>query len=213
MTDLDASQLGTRTSTATDVRMPEASETVVTARLLVFETAGLRDETRFLHHDTRELHRRALLHNLDVRTGPKAKLATNNLLAELAARGFAWNAVARLVGVSVPALRKWRQGETASGENRRKLAELAALCDLLEDEYHVEDVASWMEVPISSEAPVRPLELYERGRTELLLDWAAHRVDPYSLLDEAFPGWHERYRSEFEVFRADDGLALRLRDR
>lgn len=200
------------TATATDVRSPQVSETEVTWGLLVTETAGLRDRSSFLSDDTRALHRRTLVHSLDVRTAPKAHSSTQSLVAELADRGFSWSAIARLVGVSIPALRKWRQGEAASGTNRYGLARLAALCDLVESEYQVEDVAGWMEVPISSEAPVMPLDLYEAGRIDLLLDWAGHRLDPYAILDEAFPGWHERYRSEFEVFHSADGLALRLKE-
>lgn len=200
------------TATATDVRSPGVSETLVTAGLLVSETASLRDRSSFLLQDTRELHRQALLHNLDVRTGPKARLSAANLLTELSKRGFAWNTVARMIGVTVPALRKWRQGESATGANRHRLARLAALCELLESEYEVQDVAGWMEVPLTSEAPITPLHLYEAGHMEVLLDWAAHRIDPHSVLDEAFPSWHGRYRSDFEIFRDEDGLALRLKD-
>jgi len=200
------------TATSTDVRSPDVSETLVTSLLLVSATAGLRDRTTFLSEDTKDLNRQALLHNLDVRTGPKARMSSVNLLTELSARGFAWSTVAKLVGVTVPALRKWRQGESATGANRRRLARLAALCELLEGEYAVEDVAGWMEVPLTSEAPITPVDFYDRDRLDLLLDWAAHRVDPYVALDEAFPGWYVRYRSDFEVFKDDDGLALRLKD-
>ncbi|HUF58385.1 MAG TPA: hypothetical protein VMR89_02720 [Actinomycetota bacterium] len=200
------------TSTSTEVARPTSTETTV--RQLVRAAAGLRDESNMLSDDAKDLHRRALLHNLDTRTAPHAQRAVTELLEALSGYGFAWSAIARMVGVSVPALRKWRNGETPTGPNRRRLAQLLAMVEFLAKDYLVDDPASWMEVPISSEAPISPGDLYALDRTDLVLDWASHRMEATAVLDESMPDWRERYASDFEVSRWHDGqLVTRPRER
>lgn len=199
----------TITSTQTTVVVPEGSETTI--RQLVSATAGLRDGSELLHEDARDLHRRSLLHNLDTRTAPQAQRPVTDVLQDLAGYGFAWSAIAQLVGVSVPAVRKWRNGEAPSASNRHRLAQLVALVEFLSRDYLVDDPAGWLEVPISSEAPVTPADLYALGRTELILDWASHRLDPQSVLDEVDPNWRETFASEFEVAAWHDGQLMTVR--
>ena len=108
------------------------------------------------------------------------------------------------MGVSVPALRKWRAGEGVSGDNRREVARLAALCGWL-DEYFITDVASWFEVPLADGVRVTPATIYKAGRVDLVLDYAAHRLAPERVLDAYEPAWRDSLRSRFEVFEAEDG--------
>jgi hypothetical protein len=133
-----------------------------------------------------------------------------HLLDRLSDRGFAWRTIARLVGVSVPAVQKWRKGENMAPENMAKVATLVATCDLVES-FFVSDVAAWFEIPILPGEPVRPVDLYVANRHELLLDWASHYLtDPVRVLDQFDPDWRTTYHSDFEVFEAADGeLALR----
>jgi len=95
-----------------------------------------------MHRDLDDLHQRS--HEVEWRTlaADRARSSTTALLDELAAMGFAWRDVARLVGVSVPAVQKWRRGEGATGENRARLASLLAACDLIAAHYLVEDLAT-----------------------------------------------------------------------
>jgi len=200
------------TSTSTEIARPARTETTV--RQLVSAAAGLRDESSLLSDDAKDLHRRALLHNLDTRTAPHAQRPVVDLLQSLSESGFAWSEIARLIGVSVPALRKWRSGESPTGGNRRRLAQLLAMVDFLANDYLVDDTASWMDVPISSQAPLAPNDLYEMGRLDLVLDWASQRLEGHEVLDEALPNWRERYASDFEVVRWLDGqLVTRPRER
>ncbi|WP_271403832.1 hypothetical protein [Kocuria palustris] len=127
------------------------------------------------------------------------------MLAELADLGFAWRDIARMVGVSVPAVQKWRRGEKASGDSRSRLASLLAACDLIAGRYLIDEIASWFEVPLSSSAPVTPIVLYSANRADLVFEFASGHVDPEALLSEFDPDWRERHRSDFEVFEAGDG--------
>ncbi|MDX3548823.1 hypothetical protein PV729_25740 [Streptomyces europaeiscabiei] len=126
---------------------------------------------------------------------------------------MAWADIARLVGVSVSAVRKWRTGGDASPEKRRLLAQLAAFLDLLE-ESSVEDPAQWLEMDLALpvEYSVRAVELYAIGHMIALLEIAGQRRDPAHVLDEVDPEWREARRSDIEIFTATDGqLAFRER--
>lgn len=194
------------TATSSVVAPPPITKTLTT---LTNEVAGIRDSARFLHEDAQELHRDLQAEDLNARTALKAREGVQDLLGEIAERGFAWSTIAELVGVSVPALRKWRAGEGVSGENRRSVARLAALCEWL-DEYFITDVASWFEVPLADDVRVTPETLYRAGRTDLVLDYAAQRITPERALNQFDAAWRESRSSKFEVYEAGDGnLSLR----
>ena len=76
---------------------------------LVDEAGHLRNRSRLLNDDIAEVHNHALDVQLQARTDEAAKRSVIDLLSELADLGLSWRDIARLVGVSVPALRKWRQ--------------------------------------------------------------------------------------------------------
>jgi hypothetical protein len=191
------------TSTMTTARIA-VEEQPATWSSLATEAAGIRDHARFLHEDARALHQETRRHDLDARTAAKARASAQELLDELAGRGYSWRMIARLTGVTVPALRKWRQGESPSGENRRRLAELAAFSDFLE-EYAINDVAGWLEVPLNNKAAFTCADLCASGRIDLVLDYAANRIpDPNAVLDQFDPEWRSSM-SDYEVFTAGDG--------
>jgi hypothetical protein len=137
------------------------------------------------------------------------------LLQELADLGFAWRDIARLAKVSVPAIQKWRQGQGMSGEHRGKLAGLLAACKMLTEDHNcIQEIASWFEMPILQDIPVTPIDLWVSGHPELVFEHGLSPVsDPEQLLSRWDPEWRERFRSNFEVFRAGDGnLSLRQKD-
>lgn len=189
---------------ATGTYTPVVSQVVATE--LTSATAGLRDQSRILHEDAQELHHRALRSNLGVRTQAKTQVSPQKLLEELSNRGFAWSQIAKLLRISVPALRKWRQGESPTGSNRARLARLVALCELFEQEYQIDDVAGWMYVPIDSDRPVTPADLYRDGYLDSVMDWASHRATAAEILESLDPNWLKRYESDAEVFSAQDGM-------
>lgn len=208
-------------STATVTRVVPDQPVTRTIADLVEDVAWLNSQVHDHHQNAAELHSRtsqlhtdALAEMLRTHAGAVASRPLTELLAELGDQGFAWRDIARLVGVSVPALRKWRQGEQATGENRLRVARLVGLCDLLKERGLIDDPASWLELPLVYDVPVSGIDLLAAGRTDLLFRRALHHdTDPEAILDEFDPDWRTTYRGAFEVFEAEDGLpGLRIRD-
>lgn len=190
------------------------SAAIVSTGLFRSEAGVLRTEISRIGAGVASLHNDAMDDDLRSRAAVKAKKGVPSLLQELALeRGMAWADIARMVGVSVSAVRKWRTGGVSTPDNRRLLAQLAAFLDLL-SESAVEDPAQWMEMGLAlpSGYSVRPVELYALGHMIALLEIAGQRRDPAHVLDEIDPGWRDTRRANFEVFMASDGQpALRER--
>ena len=208
-----ATALTERGTTSESITTPTVSETKLMAARITEDVGGGRSEARTLQEEYDSLHQRS--HDVEWRaaTAGRAKASVATMLSDLADLGFAWRDVSRLVGVSVPAVQKWRKGEKASGDSRKKLASLLAACDLIADHYMVEEIASWFEMPLSSLAPVTPIDLYADDRADLVFEFASGHTDPEAILTQFDPDWRERYRSDFEVFEASDGnRSIRMKD-
>lgn len=165
------------------------------------------DELSDLHRSADVTYSDVLEIELQATTSQRSKEDLMGLLEELNGLGFSWRAIARIAQVSVPALRKWRMGAAATGENRRRVAEVAAFCQIASERYLIEDVAGWLETPLHSEAPVTGLDLLAGDRFDLVLRLACdYGENPEQVLDEFEPGWKDRYTSTFEVFTAPDSL-------
>ncbi|MDP4013488.1 MAG: hypothetical protein U0990_06045 [Candidatus Nanopelagicales bacterium] len=175
----------------------------------------LRTDVDALGADVREDHNAMRERELNDRTFEKAKKSIDALLSELAYdRGLSWSSISELVHVSVSAVRKWRHGGAATKGNRRALARIAAMLDLLEEKGIVGDPASWMEMDLPFDEDgyyVRPLDLYQQGHAVALLDIAERRKSVAQVLDEITPGWRQN-RSNFEVYDDTDGQrSIRIR--
>lgn len=199
------SALGSRATGRASTSTPPQTETRLTFPRLTTEAGVVRSIARNLHSDADDLHKRTLEQEWRTKTGERCKASVTSMLGELADLGFAWRDIARMVRVSVPAVQKWRKGEKASGDSRMRIASLLAACDLITSHYMVEEVASWFETPLSSAAPVTPIELYAASHPDLVFELASGHVDPEALLSEFNPDWREQCRSDFEVFEAGDG--------
>jgi transcriptional regulator with XRE-family HTH domain len=186
-----------------------------TATTLVARAGWLRSHADIVRNDADDLHHEIQNYDLDQRAAAKGRHGVPSLLQELAAeRGMAWADIARLVGVSVGAVRKWRREGGASADNRLELARLAAFLDLLA-EYAIEDPAQWMEMrlPLPAGYVVTPMDLYRQGAVMALLDYASQRRTAEQILDQTDSSWRER-RSDFEVYVASDGdKAVRVKTR
>lgn len=192
---------------------PDISATKTDTRLLTEDIGFGRSRVRMLHKDYDDLHHRSYFVEWQTRTRDCARSSVATLLEQIGSLGFAWRDVARLIGVSVPAIQKWRRGEGTSGENRARVASLVAACDLIAEHYLVEDLGTWFEVPLVVGVPLTPLDLYAAERLDLVFDHASGHTDPEEILTAFEPEWRERYRTTFEVFRAADGeLAIRPKD-
>jgi hypothetical protein len=178
---------------------------------LAAEVGHLRSKARLLSEDVAHTHQQALEVQLEARTDEAAKRSVGDLLQELADLGFSWREIARMIGVSIPALRKWRHGEGATGPNRRAIARLLAFVDVLQSDHLVQDVPSWLEMPLST-STVTGLDIYALGRGDLLLMCAANHITSDTLLDAADPNWRQVVDDRFDVYTAGDGEhGIRLR--
>jgi len=164
---------------------------------------------------SRGMRRRVHLLELETKTKQHARTAPVQALEQLSDHGFAWRDVARIVGVSVPAINKWRKGTGITGENRLKIARMLALIDMLETRF-VDEPASWLEMPVQEGASSTRLDLLARGRYDLVLQLAStHTGDSSveSVLDEIDQNWRQTMvDNRFETFVADDGMvSIRLK--
>lgn len=177
--------------------------------------ALLRDRVDLLNTDIREVHHQAQDYHLEELAHKKAKQDVRTMLEELSTeRGMSWASIARLVDVSVGAVRKWRRDGGVSGEKRLSLGKLAASLDLLEA-FAVKDPASWLEIPIIQNYTVTGLDIYRSSSGPiLLLDYAGARLTRTELLDQFDPLWREHFSSDFEVYlSSDDEFSIRPKNR
>lgn len=174
------------------------------ARDLAERAGHIRNTTTIVGDDAASVHHDAFHIQLDTRTSQLVKTDPVVLLDQLSDLGFAWRDIARMVGVSVPALRHWRAGDRPTGENRRSVAQLLAFSQIIRDDHLVFEPASWMEVRISRGAPTTGIDLYAAGNLDILYDLAAEHCSPEEALDAYEPGWREKHRSDWEVAMAED---------
>ena len=210
----DLQQVGTATTAATTATTSGTSSTATSEFLAqtrgrveqLTEDIGFnRQRADVTAEDFGDLHKRS--HDLEWRmlSAERAKASVVTMLGELGDMGFAWRDLARIVGVSVPAMQKWRRGEKASGDSRQRVASLLAACDLIRKHYMVEEIASWFEVPLVKDVPITAIDLYAHDRADLVFEFAHGQMDPEVLLTQYDPEWRERYRSDFETFVGADG--------
>lgn len=195
----------TAADTSTILRRPPQVRTYASIRR---EVGILRDEVELTRDDVTDLHERVGLGELDHLTALVGRDDASQLLERLGSDwGLSWTATARLIGVSDTAVRKWRRGEAIIAENRRRLARLSAFLQMLRENFSVSDPASWMEMRISEEATVTPIDLYVSNRLPLLFDHAGRRLTPHAVLDAFDNDWRSRYAVDdrFEVVIAPDG--------
>jgi hypothetical protein len=173
----------------------------------------LRKTARDVHQQIDEHHQQSHFAEWNARAGQRGRSSPAEMLDQLGDLGFAWRDVARMIGVTVQAIQKWRRGARTTGEHRHRIAGLLAACDLVTEHYEIHEVASWFEMPLLDGVPVTPIELWESLRPDLVFDYASGHSDAEQTLTSWDPEWRERYRSDFEVFRAEDGqLSIRLKD-
>lgn len=200
----------TASETPTIVRFLPREATQATA--LTQRVGALREQVGTLQSNVGRSHVSAFYTELRVRTEAKARIDPRQLLNALARnQGMSWTAIAKVMKVSIPAVRKWRNGEPPAPENRRRLAVLVSFIEMLEDHFSIADVSTWMEMRLWEGVPVTPTDIYSSGALDLLLDLAAGHLDAQAVLDAHLPGWRDTYLpSEFEVFTAPDGdLAIK----
>lgn len=186
--------------------VPEPPAPPATAGQLIPQVSALRYQADLVNSDVFSLGRDVYRLNLDERTSARERDGVQSLLQALADRGISWALLSRMLDVSVPAIRKWRLGQGASPESRHGLARLAALLDMLEEQFMVEDPAAWLEIPLGSTRRTL-VDAYSAGREDLILDYAGRWItNPDRVLDQLDPRWREAEAArQFETFVAADG--------
>lgn len=193
--------------------MPIATSPTQTTAELTEETGALRKRVSLLRQDVEKNHQYSTAVEWRILSNRRSASSVKTLLIELGDLGFAWRDIARLMGVSVAAIQKWRKGEGTTGPNRRKLASLLAACDLISTHYTIDDLASWFEMPILDDIPVTPIDLWLTGNQKLVFEHASSHQDPAVTLNSFDPDWQSKYRSAFDKFRDEDGnLGLHMKD-
>jgi transcriptional regulator with XRE-family HTH domain len=178
---------------------------------LVKRAGDVRARSRLLAEDAADVHAQSIDLQLRAAKSQNTLRPHTELLAVLASLGFSWRDIARLAGVSVPALRKWRLGDSPTPTNLARLAEIVAVVDLIRESSPAIDVASWAEVPLL-DSPFTPLDLLVDGPCRTVVELAALQIEPSDALDLCIPGWRDSVNTDYEVFTADDGEnAIRLR--
>ncbi len=132
-------------------------------------------------------HESTLRSLLAHRTDERARAGLAALLADLTSgHGLGWSEVARLVGVSVPAVRKWRHGGDVTPTRLNSLGRLAAFLEMLGEE-DVQDPAAWLNLPFDAAlADVHSKsDIYQAGGALDLLLYAKGYIDYEELLRRA----------------------------
>ena len=165
-----------------------------------------------LYRDVEDGRRNVRSLDLDDRTAAKARSNAEDLLEELATdRGLGWSEIARLCGVSVSAVRKWRANEPISPERRRLLARLAAFLDLLEEAGPVGEPAGWLNMRISEDHTVTAADLYIDKQVENLLEYAQGHLSINDLLDRWNSEWRTTTHSDWAITDGPDGQRALIR--
>jgi hypothetical protein len=168
--------------------------------------ATLRDRLGFINLDVARMHEDSVRRLLTSETDAKVKSGLQSLLRELTENcGLGWSEIARLVKVSVPAIRKWRMGGEVSPQRLHAVAQLAAFLRILHIE-GVVDPAAWLATPITPETipSLTKAVLYADGHVIPLLAYADNHINLEQLLKLANVPL-ERLAPTAELVRSEDG--------
>jgi DNA-binding transcriptional regulator YiaG len=175
------------------------------AQTAAYALSALSDRVDLIRADVSEMRNSAQMRELNALTSEKATRNVKSLLGELSTeRGMSWSDIARVAGVSVAAVRKWRMGDGAAPEKRRTLAQVVAFIDML-GRYPIEDPVQWLEMQLTNSCSVTAMDLYQAGHWDLVLQYAeTHQAE--GVLDQFDPQWRGHFVERRQVVRASDGI-------
>lgn len=190
---------------------PQAiSDQISVSHQLLYRTGRIWERQQELKSQSDDVRRSAILLTVQAHVELHLKFSVMQELENLTTSlGMGWNDVARAVGISHQALRKWRHGGRPSPELRIRLAQLGAFLGILQGE-EVQDPAAWLELPILPGYKGTRLDLFIINDWLALVDLAAGRIEPAEALGHLSRDWPSELRRQHEVFEAGDGgLAIR----
>lgn len=198
----------TQVTAAGSVSYPDvALDATATPELerLTRRTAGLRDEGSLVAQDTAALHLQVINISLGDRAARSNRdRALASMLEEIGDAGLSWAEIAAVADVTPAAVRKWRRGGDAAGPKRLAVAQLLALLEML-GEALVAEPAAYLISPVVPGTTVTVLDMFRRGRHDLVLDLACQRKSATAVLDEFEPAWRTKTARRFIVQAGEDG--------
>lgn len=194
----------TKTSSSHPAPAPDLTRTTFP----IHETVGwIRSSARAIDNTATGLHQQTWEMHIDELAASLGRSGVGDLLSRLSDWGFSWRDVARMLRVSVPAVQKWRRGETMTGANRLRLARVVALVSAIEDEALVSEPASWFEMPLVDGVHVSPTDFVEADLWAPLVDFALQHCEAAAALDQFDADWRaSRIDNSFETFVDSDGV-------
>jgi hypothetical protein len=135
------------------------------------------------------------------------KRGHKEMLNTLWTDGFAWVDIARSLGVSVPAIQKWRGSDTKpSPDNFRKIRDFMAAYEMLCSHNSGREIADWFEIPIVSGTPVTPFDIWRTSKPDDFFLFAFGKKTEEETMDAFEPDWREKYLNDgFAFIQGEDG--------
>jgi hypothetical protein len=191
------------------------SETTIEALIATDEARVLRERAHVEHEVSIDNHQSKYLYEWQQRVKTHAERSHEEMLTGLWDSGLSWRDIARLLKVSIAAVQKWRSGVKMSSKNFARLRDFVAAYDTVAAHKPGVDLASWLDVPILTDAPITPLDLWAKGDPETFFEYSLGDLKPEAALDALDPEWRGRYRDDgFVTFRGSDGkLSIGYRNR
>lgn len=122
MTEIETLREALPTAAGTSAIEPVTPERPTMASISK-EAAYLRDRNEILGTEVKELHHETVLRTLDERAAVLGMQDPGEILEAVGAEhGLSWSSVARMIGVTPTAIRKWRRGEPITPQNRQRLS-------------------------------------------------------------------------------------------
>jgi DNA-binding transcriptional regulator YiaG len=184
----------------------KVSETTIDALVQTQDAYAERSRAQSRHTDAVDEHQSMYLLEWQRRVKSHSERSHASMLSSLWKSGLSWRDIARLLKVSVAAVQKWRSGENMSSKNFARLRDFVAAYDMVAAHKPDVDVASWIDVPILTDVPVTPRELWIKGDPNTFFEYALGDMKSETALDIVDPNWRQRYREDgFETFIGADG--------
>lgn len=191
------------------------SETMIDALVQTQDAHIVRVRASSTHNDAVDEHQSKYLLEWQQRVKSHSELSHEEMLSSLWESGLSWRDIARLLKVSVAAVQKWRGGEKMSPKNFARLRDFVAAYDMVAAHKPGVDIASWIDVPILTNVPVTPRDLWIKGDPNIFFEYALGDMKSEAALGAFDPDWRQRYRDDgFETFVGVDGnLSIRTKNR
>ncbi len=203
------------TASSQVVTRQRLSETTIDALVETQGAYAARQRAESHHVATKDTHQSKYLNEWQRRVKTHSERPHEELLSSLWDSGLSWRDIARLLKVSIASVQKWRSGDKMAPKNFARLRDFVAAYDTVAAHKPAVDIATWIDVPILSDVPITPRNLWTDGDPSTFFEYALGNLQPEAALDSFEPGWRQHYRHDgFDTFVGeDDQLSIRTKSR